>query len=273
MVEPVLPGARGPRRREPGEAAQAEGAGPTVPGASAPAPLFGGRQAVAPDAPSPAAVLAAFEVLPAGLEAQLAQRPDGPALAPLLATLFPAAPGREDGFAAEALQGSRAIQERAAALTAEIAQRDLNGHLGRLADQLMDHAAPGLIERARRAFGKASRLDASAAMIRIEALKRDLKILLPPTQRLDREAAAVVKELDAGRTALTLAMPWLDPAAGPRRLRLIEAALAGCNLVPAQARQLLEQLNEHADRLETLESATLPALRNAQEARRLARPD
>jgi len=77
----------------------------------------------------------------------------------------------------------------------------------------------------------------------------------------------------AGRTALTLAMPWLDPAAGPRRLRLIEAALAGCNLVPAQARQLLEQLNEHADRLETLESATLPALRNAQEARRLARPD
>jgi hypothetical protein len=272
MVEPVLPGARGPRAR-------------SVPAidelASVPRPLFGTTDKNAPSGPdftssggaSPAAVLLAKDVLPPDLDRQLAGRPDGPLLAALLVTLFPVQPDSADVFAAQALQAARAVQERAAALTAEIAERDLNGRLNRLADDLMAQAAPGILERARRALGRARPLfDVEAVQARIDALKRELKIVMPPAARLAEQAAPALDELELSRAALNLARPWLDETAAARRLRLLEATYAGCNLVPAQARQLSDQLQEHADRLQTLESATLPTLRNIDATRRLNEP-
>ena len=268
MTEPVLPGARGPRPRQEGDGA---------PATNVPQPLFGAsRKGVALEmdqGAAPAAVLAATELFPPDLDRQLAQRADGPRLAAVLAGLFPVRPGREDVFASEALQVARAVQERAAALTAEIAERDLNGRLGRLTDSLMAQAAPGLLERARRALGSApASFDAEAASAQIEALRRELKIVLPPAERLAEQAAPALDELVLARDALQVATPWLDAAAASRRVRLLEATHAGCSLVPAQARQLVAQLREHADRLETLESATLPAVRNMRATRRLAGP-
>jgi hypothetical protein len=264
MVRPVLPGARRVRNKASSTAAQSAAADP--------APLFGKQLSGAAQAPPPAAVLANVAVFPALLVDQLNERPDGPVLAPLLSSLFPVTPGCEARFAADTLQSSTAIQDRAAALTAEIAERDLAARIARLADQLMNHAAPGLLARAKRALGQAVPLDAESVAAQIESLKRDLKTLLAPTQRLALQSASVLSALDASRSALELALPWLEPAATQRRLRLLDAAHAGCSLVPAQSRQLLDQLNEHGDRLQTLESATLPALRNALATRRLTQP-
>jgi hypothetical protein len=279
VVEPVLPGARGPRatRKEgaPDPAAGANDA--TAPAASsAPAPLFGasatGIAKARAAATSPGAVISEADALPPELERQLAGREDGPRLAALVTTLFPVIKGSEDRFGAEALESARAVQERAAALTAEIAQRDLNGRLARLTETLMGHAAPGFMERARRALGgKAAGLDVAAIEQEMAALQRELKIVLPPAEGLARQAAPSLADLESCAAALNLARPWLDTGAVDRRVRLLEAARAGCSLVPAQAKQLVEQLREHAERLQTLESATLPSLRNVEATRELGR--
>lgn len=299
MVEPVLPGARGPSL--PGEAGAApagpvatapvgvaagdlpgQGAGfgasaeslpsgvPTPSGspiqASEPAPLFGpGRKGQAPGA-----VLSVAGILPAEVLAQLAARAEGPRLAPLLATLFPVAQGREDDFATEALRDARLVQERAATLTADVARRDLHGRVARLAERLMDHASPTWKDRMRRALGGGERsLDGGQVRAELLAIQRELNIVLAPAERLVREAEPALEELALCRAALELAQPWLDAAGAARRLRLLEAAHNGCGLVPAQARHLVLQLEELADRLQTVENATLPAVLNAQAARRL----
>jgi hypothetical protein len=274
MVEPVLPGARGPRVTQ---KEQREDSGPAPdPGAQAstPQPLFGasakGVAVARAGATAPAAVINAADVLPAELEQLLTGRPDGPRLAAVLTGLFPVHGGAEDVFGADALQAARAVQERAAALTAEIAERDLNGRLTQLTENLMAQAAPGLLERTRRAFGgRAAGFDVQTAEAEVAALQRELKIVRPPAERLTQQAAPALAELDLCVAALEAAQPWLDKTAAGRRQRLLEAARAGCSLVPAQARQLADQLREHADRLQTLESATLPSLRNVQATRRL----
>jgi hypothetical protein len=215
-------------------------------------------------------VLSVAGILPAEVLAQLAARADGPRLAPLLAQLFLAAPGREDDFAAEALREARLVQERAALLTADVARRDLHGRVARLAEHLMGHASPPWKDRLRRALGGGERsLDGGQVRAELLAIQRELKSVLAPSERLVREAEPALEELALCRAALELAQPWLDATAAARRLRLLDAAHNGCSLVPAQARHVALQLEELADRLQTIEHATLPAVLNAQAARRL----
>lgn len=265
MVEPVLPGARGPGKVEESGAAPLPAAAGETPRASEPAPLFGaGRKGQAPFA-----VLSVSAILPPEILQQVATREDGPRLAPLLAGLFPAAPGREDDFGADALRAARQLQERAAELTADVARRDLHGRVGRLAERLMDHAAPGWADRVRRAFGGGQPLDGAKVRADILAIQRELSIVMAPTERLAHESAPVVEDLALCCAALQMAQPWLDQTAAARRQRLLEAAHNGCGMVPTQARHLALQLEELLERLRTVENATLPALLNADAARRL----